>query len=58
MSDYDRRVNGLALQFVSSVAPSTVVSLSSGGAVNGYNPDLDGVLKDGSALIMAPAFGV
>jgi len=58
MSDYDRRVNGLALQFVSSVAPSTVVSLSSGGAVNGYDPDLDGVLKDGSALIMAPAFGV
>jgi len=58
MTDYDRRLNGLMLPFVSTVAPSTVASLSSGGAVNGYNGDLDGVLKDGSALIIAPAFGV
>jgi len=58
LSDYDREVNGLALQFVSTVAPSTVASLASGGAVNGYNNDLDGVLKDGSVLIIAPAFGV
>jgi hypothetical protein len=58
LSDYDRRVNGLALPFVNSVAPSTVASLSSGGAVNGYNSDLDGVLKDGSISLIAPAFGV
>jgi hypothetical protein len=58
MTDYDRQVNGLALQFVSTVSPSTVAALSSGGAVNGYNADLDGVLKDGSVSVIAPAFGV
>lgn len=58
LSESDRKVNGIFSQFASSVAPSVVSELISGGAVNGYYPDLNGVLKDGAAEIAAPAFGV
>jgi len=58
MSESDRAVNGIFPQFVSSVTPALVSSLASGGAVNGYNPDLDGVFKDGTASVIAPAFGI
>lgn len=58
MSESDRKVNGIFSQFVSSVTPATVSALSGGGAVNGYDSDLDGVLKDGSVAVVAPAFGV
>jgi hypothetical protein len=57
LSEYDRQVNGLFSQFITSVSPSIVSSLGSGGAVNGYDPDLDGVLKDGAVAVVAPAFG-
>ena len=58
LSESDRKVNGIFPQFISSIAPALVSSLDSGGAVNGYDSDLDGVLKDGTVAVAAPAFGI
>jgi hypothetical protein len=58
LSESDRKINGIFSQFISSVVPSLVSSLASGGAINGYAPELDGVFKDGSVAVAAPAFGV
>ena len=58
LTEFDRKLNGIADQFVNNISPVLASSLATGGAVNGYNSDLDGVLKDGSISLIAPAFGV
>jgi hypothetical protein len=58
LPDAGKKTNGIASRFVSSIAPSVVASLASGGSVLGYASDLNGVFQDGQTAVNAPAFGI
>jgi hypothetical protein len=48
-------VNGVDRRFVSSVSPTLLVGLASGGVYSGYAPAADAVFADGGVSVVAPA---